>query len=81
MKPQTPTKNILKSCGSRLLSLKLLASDMTLMKWINERSPRPVKKVNEPIKLIEGVLSEYRGKYTSVELQHEATKLWAKNTD
>ena len=54
---------------------------MTLMKWINERSPRPVKKVNEPIKLIEGVLSEYRGKYTSVELQHEATKLWAKNTD
>lgn len=37
-----------------------------------------IKKVSDPIKLIEGGLSAYKGKKTSVELQHEATRTWAK---
>lgn len=54
------------------------ASEIAISKWVNERSKRPAKEVDNPIKLIKGVLSEYRGKYTSVELQHEAAKIWAK---
>ncbi len=54
------------------------ASEVALLKWVNERSKRPVKEVENPVKLIKGMLSKYRGKYTSVELQHEATKIWAK---
>lgn len=57
------------------------ASEMAIIKWLNEHPRKPVKKVDEPIKLIEGVLSKYRGKYTSVELQHEASKIWAKKAD
>ncbi len=30
------------------------------------------------IKLIEGILSEYRDKHTSVQLQHKAINLWIK---
>ncbi len=52
------------------------ASEVALLKWVNERSKRPVKEVENPVKLIKGMLSKYRGKYTSVELQHEATKIW-----
>lgn len=57
------------------------ASEMALLKWVNERSRRPIKEVDNPTKLIRGMLSKYRGKYTSVELQHEATKIWAKKAD
>jgi len=35
-------------------------------------------KVEDPFKLVGGMLSHLRGKTTSVELQHEAKKLWAK---
>ena len=45
--------------------------------WIKEQSPEMAKSKN-PIKLIEGSLSHLRGKYTSVDLQHEASKLWTK---
>jgi len=37
-----------------------------------------IPKVEDPIKEITGMMHHLRGKYTSVELQHEATKLWAK---
>ena len=46
---------------------------------IPRKKKRPIKKVKDPIKLIKGILSEYKGKYTSVELQHEASKIWAES--
>ena len=53
------------------------ASQEAIKKWIREESGQ-LPKVKDPIKLIEGVLSHLKGKYTSVELQHEASKLWIK---
>ena len=34
--------------------------------------------VKDPFRLVEGVLGHLRGKTTSVELQHEAPKIWVK---
>ena len=50
------------------------ASHEAIKKWIKEESNQ-LQKVKDPIRLIDGVLSHLKGKYTSVELQHEATKL------
>mgnify|MGYP001619976923 CR=1 FL=1 len=53
------------------------ASEEAIKEWIKEQNSNlPI--VKNPIKLIEGTLSHLRGKYTSVELQHEASKLWIK---
>ena len=57
------------------------AGEEAFSKWVNERPRKPIKKVDDPIKLIEGILSKYKGKYTSVELQHEASKIWTKKAD
>lgn len=57
------------------------ASEIAIRKWISERPKGPIKKIDDPVKLIKGGLAKYRGKYTSVELQHEATKIWAKKAD
>ena len=57
------------------------ASEIAISKWVIERSKRPIKEVKDPITLVKGILSKYKGKYTSVELQHEATKIWAKKAD
>ncbi|MBI2138432.1 hypothetical protein HYU13_02500 [Candidatus Woesearchaeota archaeon] len=47
-----------------------------LQKWVKEEdSTIPI--VDDPLSLIEGMLKHLRGKYTSVELQHEAVRLWA----
>jgi len=53
------------------------ASKEALSDWVMQQS-RKVPKVEDPFKLVEGMLSHLRGKTTSVELQHEAVKLWAK---
>ena len=37
-----------------------------------------IPQVEDPFKLVLGMLKHLRGKKTSVELQHEATKIWAK---
>ena len=41
----------------------------------------PEKRVDDPVKLIEGMLYHLKGKKTSVELQHEAMKIWAEEVD
>ena len=53
------------------------------MKWKGGywKKNKQIKKVDDPIKLIEGILINQKGKKTSVELQHEAAKLWAKKKD
>jgi hypothetical protein len=57
------------------------ATEMAIKKWSTEASAeRPLKEIKDPLKLIEGGLSHLRGKFTSVELQHEATKIWPKRT-
>ncbi|MDI6721209.1 MAG: hypothetical protein QMD85_02370 [Candidatus Aenigmarchaeota archaeon] len=57
------------------------ASEIAISNWVNERRRKPLKRTENPIKLVKGMMSEYRGKYTSVELQHEATKIWTKKAD
>ena len=37
-----------------------------------------IPKVDDPFKLVMGMLKHLRDKKTSVELQHEASKIWVK---
>ncbi len=53
------------------------ASEDAFKKWMKEFD-KPLPKVKDPIKSIRGMMQNLRGKYTSVELQHEAVKTWAK---
>lgn len=53
------------------------ATKEALTSWVMQQSSK-VPKVEDPFKLVEGMLGHLRGKMTSVELQHEATRLWAK---
>ena len=53
------------------------ASEEAIKKWIKDED-KQLPKFKDPIKKIEGMMKHLKGKYTSVELQHEATKLWAK---
>lgn len=53
------------------------ASEQAIEIWVKQQS-QALPKVKDPIHLIEGILSHLKGKYTSVELQHEAAKLWIK---
>lgn len=49
-----------------------------LKQWIHQQQSKELPRVKDPLNRIEGLLKHLRGKYTSVELQHDATKLWAK---
>ncbi len=52
-------------------------AEAAIRRWTEEAvTDIPEGKVRDPIKLIEGGLSHLKGKYTSVELQHEAMNLW-----
>ena len=53
------------------------ATKEALSSWVMQQS-MTVPKVDDPFKLVRGMLKELKGKTTSVELQHEAVKLWAK---
>jgi len=55
------------------------ASREAFVNWILQQSEK-TPKVSEPFSLIEGILTKLRGKKTSVELQHEAKKLWLKQS-
>lgn len=54
-----------------------MAGKKALSSWI-KKEERRLPRVEDPVSLIDGILSHLRGKYTSVELQHEAVKLWLK---
>jgi hypothetical protein len=53
------------------------ASEEAIKRWVKEEN-RDLPKLEHPIKKIKGVMKNLRGKYTSVELQHEAVKIWKK---
>ena len=53
------------------------ASREALSSWVTQQSTK-LPKVDDPFRLVEGMLSHLKGKKTSVQLQHEAAKLWAK---
>ena len=53
------------------------ATKEALGNWVMQQSTK-IPKVDDPFKLVRGILSHLKGKYTSVELQHEAVKLWTK---
>lgn len=52
------------------------ASREAVRKWVHEQQGLPT--VKDPFRLMRGILKQYRGTITSVELQHEARKLWVK---
>ena len=53
------------------------ATREALSNWVMQQSHK-VPKVEDPFKLVEGILGHLKGKKTSVQLQHEAKDLWAK---
>jgi len=53
------------------------AGEEAIKIWI-ELEDRELPKIKDPIEAISGIMKKLRGKYTSVELQHEASQLWAK---
>jgi len=46
--------------------------------WISMGKDNGIPEIENPLKLIEGRLSHLRGKYSSIQLQHEAKRLWSK---
>ena len=57
------------------------ATEIAIKKWTKEETfETPTKDIKDTFKLIEGGLSHLRGKVTSVELQHEAMKIWAEKS-
>lgn len=52
------------------------ASEEALKRWIAEQQEIP--KSENPLELIEGILEKFKGKVSSVELQHSVSKLWVK---
>ena len=53
------------------------ATKEALSDWVMQKSNK-LPKVEDPFVLIRGILKHLKGKKTYVQLQHEATKLWAK---
>ncbi|MBS3097023.1 hypothetical protein J4480_06325 [Candidatus Woesearchaeota archaeon] len=53
------------------------ATKEALGNWVMQQSTK-IPKVDDPFKLVRGILSHLKGKTTSVELQHEAMDLWVK---
>ena len=53
------------------------ATKEALSNWVMQQSTK-VPIVDNPFKLVEGILGYLKGKKTSVQLQHEAKKLWIK---
>ena len=51
------------------------ASEEALKRWIAEQQEIP--KSENPLGLIEGILEKFKGKASSIELQHSVSKLWA----
>lgn len=53
------------------------AADEALRYWTMQQTEK-LEKVGDPFPLVEGMLRHVRGKKSSVELQHEAERVWRK---
>ena len=53
------------------------ASKEALKSWVKTEE-RTLPKVKDPFKNLRGCMKHLKGKYTSVQLQHEAKQLWLK---
>lgn len=53
------------------------AGEEAMKEWI-KLEENNIPKLNDPIESIRGMMKHLKGKITSVELQHEASKLWIK---
>ena len=70
-------KTAMETYGYEKGSIKKAAEEAFEL-WISTGKQNGIDNVDNPIKLIEGIFSPLRGKYTSVQLQHEAKSLWLK---
>ncbi len=55
------------------------ASKEAIQQWTEKQTFSDLPPIEDPLSLMEGLLSHLRGKKTSVQLQHEAKKLWIKS--
>ena len=55
------------------------AGQEAIQQWIKKHAFSDLPPIENPLNLLEGLLSHLRGKKTSVELQHEAKKRWIKS--
>ena len=53
------------------------ASEEAFKRWLKEQEQIDVPMKRDPFKTLRGSMSHLKGKYTSVQLQHESVKLWA----
>ncbi len=53
------------------------AGEKAVQNWLNTETSK-LPRIKDPVKALRGLLSELKGKYTSVQLQHEALELWGK---
>ncbi len=70
-------KAAMESHGYEKGSIKKAAEEAFEL-WISMNKQNGVKEIENPVKLVEGMLSSFKGKYTSIQLQHEAKNLWIK---
>ena len=69
-------KEAMKKFGYSKGSIKK-AGEEAIQRWIGE-SKAELPRTHDPLKSLVGCMKHLRGKITSVELQHEAMKLWLK---
>ncbi len=52
------------------------AGTQAITDWIQKREPMNKSDFERSMKKLKGALGHLRGKFTSVELQHETSRLW-----
>ena len=55
------------------------ASELAIKHWVCQEE-KQLPKTKDYFSEVKGIMKHLRGKYTSVQLQHEAMELWAKKT-
>ncbi len=65
----------MKKYGYKKGAIKQASKEM-FSQWLKQQEKPRISAAKDPLKAMRGCMKHLRGKYTSVELQHEAQKLW-----